>query len=529
MRFFELITEQEPAQPVAAEPAVGAEKDQQPANQPAEPADNVKPVYANQVQQKVIKDKIAKLLAADFPLAKVEARTDKIIPHIRVKNALPKQEVFNKLTSAGFSLSSEIDSKQRSASDTYQKSTYGYVEDGVLYTIVLAGKGSDTGAQTGIQTLRPELFGLSGTTKTRKELADYVKSKIPSVTKDQTFQQALTQLVEVAVGDRAAVDAELMDHIKGVLNLVSQDFGEILTPLVMAKNDNEQISFPKKSNQPLIDVHINGKPVAVKSLGGSGNSFAVIKDLIDNYSETKRNEDPNFKPSQSLKILQDFVSGPGKTVDKLIRAAQISKIPEAVKLNELLSVTQPPLTYKDLEEEVVKLVDRLKSEGQSNLYKRYLETITPAAFAANRITKPKEGRKSKKEFVPKPIGVGLPADYSKYIKVDSEDAAEENSRSAGKKTFDQDFVRAATRQLTYMLGVGFRNFVVEGPAAAEMEDTITDVMSAKDSVAAKVEISPDGKISVISTPFKDLRFGYQYHAGTSTVNQNAPGFTIYFN
>lgn len=528
MRFFEIITKQEPTQPVAAEPAVDVAKDQQPAKQLATPVDNAKPVYANQLQQTVIKNKIAKLLATDFPLANVEARTDKIIPHIRIKNALPKQEVFNKLTSAGYNLSSDIDSKQFSTSDSFQKSTYSYVEDGILYTIMLAGKGSDTGAQTGIQTLRPEMFGLSGKTMTRKELAGYVKSKIPSVTKDQTFQQALIQLVEVAVGDRSSVDSELMDHIKEVLNLVSQDFGEILTPLAMAKNDKEPISFPKKSNQPLIDVNINGKPVAVKSLGGSGNSFAVIKDLIDNYSETKRTEDPNFTPSQSLEILQDFVSGPGKTVDKLIRAAQIARIPEALKLNEVLGSTRPPLTYKELEEDVIKFVDRLKADGEANLYKRYLEAITPAAFAANRLTKPKEGRKSKKEFVPKPIGVGLPADYAKYTAVDSEDAAEENTRSAGKKTFDRDFIRAATRQLTYMLGVGFRNFVVEGPAAQEMEKTITDIMSAKDAVAAKIKISSDGKISVNSTSFKDLKFGYQYHAGTSTVNQNAPGFTIYF-
>lgn len=521
MRYFELIAEQEPVQKVATDAPVDATKE-------LPPTDVEKPVYATQGQQKLVAKQIADLLAADFPLAKVEARTDKVIPHIRIKNALPKQEVLNKLTSSGFALSNKIDSKQLSSSDTYQSSTYSYNKDGMLYTIVLAGKGTDTGAQTGIQTLRPAAFGLSGISKTKRDLVNYVKGRIPSVTKDQIFQQALMQLVDVAAGDRPQVDAELMSHIQGVINLVSQDFGEILTPIAMAKNDSQQISFPKESNKPLIDGYVDGKPVAVKSLGGSGNSFKVIKNLIDSYIDTKRKQDPNFTPSQSFTVLQDFVGDDGRIVDKLIRAAQNAKIPEAVELNKILGVSKPPMNYKELENGVIQLVDKLKASGQTNLYKRYLEIITPAAFAANRMTKPKEGRKSKKEFKPKPIGVGLPADYDKYMGVESEDSAEENKRSAGKKKFEQDFVKAASRQLTYMLGVGFRNHVVEGTAAQEMADTITDVMSAKDAIAAKIEILPDGKITVNSTPFSSLRFGYQYHAGTSTVNQNAPGFTIYF-
>jgi hypothetical protein len=519
MRFFE-IQDTKKVQPTnSAVP--------QPPTDIQNPETN-KPTYATKEQQSVVKNQIADLLQVDFPEAKVESRTDKIIPHIRIKNALPKEEVFNKLISSGLNLKNNIDSKQIQTSDTYQKSTYSYIKDGILYTIVLAGKGEAGKAQTGIQTLRPEFFGLSGQTLTRSKLAQHVKSRLSSATKDTIFQQGLSQLIDVAMGDKPNVDSNLMNHMSGVLNLVSQDFGEILTPIIMAKDDNELISFPEKSNKPLIDAEVNGRPVAVKSLGGSGNSFSVIKDLIDTYEETKKKQNPEFSPSQSFQILKDFVSKDGKTVDKLIRAAQNAKIPEAVSLNSILRLSQPPMNYKQLEQGVINLVSRLKAEGESNLYKRYLETITPAAFAAGRMTKPKEGRKSKKEFIPKSIGVGLPADYTKYVNIDSEDSAEENKRSAGKKKFDQDFVKAASRQLTYMLGVGFRNYVVEGPAAQEMEDTISDVMSAKNAVGARIEITPNGTINVETVPFTDLRFGYQYHAGTSTVNQNAPGFSIYF-
>jgi hypothetical protein len=516
MRFFEITDTNQQPKPLDNVSA-------------AEPKDAVsEPKYATSQQQKPLIAKIQGILKQDFPMARVEGLTNKIIPHIRIRDAFPKQEAVDKLIDAGLKLSDKKDSKQISTSDTFQSTTYSLEDNGVLFTIVLAGKGKEGSAQVGIQMLRPEKFGLTGKTFTRSQLAAEVKSKIASVTKDTVLQQGLVQLVDVAIGSRSSVDPELMQHMKPVLNYVSQDFGEILTPLVMSENDSEAIVFPKQSNKPLIDVEVNNRPVAVKSLGGSGNSFAAIKDLINSYVETKRKEDPEFTPSKSFEILQDFVSSDGKTVDKLIRAAQRAKIPEAVELNRILNVSTPPTNYKQLEAAVTQLVNQLKSQGTDNLYKRYLETITPAAFSAGRLTKPREGRKSKKEFVAKPIPVGLPADYGKYIKVDSEADVGEATRSAGKKKFDQDFVKAASRQLTYMLGMGFRNHVVDGPASEEMESTITDVMSAKDAIAAKIIINADGSIEVNKIPFSDLKFGYQYHAGTSTVDQNAPGFHIYF-
>lgn len=484
------------------------------------------PAYATSQQQKPMITKIENILKQDFSMAKVVGKTDKIIPHIRILNALPKQEVLNKLISSGLKLSKEVDAKQRNTSDTFQ--SYSLTDNGIVYTIVLAGKGQEGKAQVGIQMLRPERFNLAGKSLTRTQLATEVKSKIPVMIKDSILQQGLIQLVDVAVGNRSSVDPELMEHMGSVLNYISQDFGEILTPLFMAKDDSEIIVFPAKSNKPLIDVEINNQPVAVKSLGGSGNSFAAIKDLIDSYVDVKRKENPEFTPSKSFEILQDFVGTDGKTVDKLIRAAQKAKVPEALELNKILKVSTPPMNYSDLEAAVRSLVNQLTAQGNENLYKRYLETIKSAAFAAERATKPKPDRKAKTQFVSKLIPVGLPADYKKYMDVDSEAEAEEATKSAGKKTFDQNFVRAATRQLTYMLGMGFRNHVIDGPASQEMESTITDVMSSKNAIAAKILINSNGSISVDKIPFSDLKFGYQYHAGTSTVNQNAPGFHIYF-
>jgi hypothetical protein len=409
-------------------------------------------------------------------------------------------------------------------SGTYQNFIYTFTKNNIVFTVVIAGKGAGEGqegkCQVGIQMLRPEKFGLKGVDSTKSELAARVKAAIPKVAKsDPILQQALSQLIDVAMGDRSTVDAPLMDHISGCLNLISQDFGEILTPIILADGEGDIISFSKTSNKPLIDVDVKGIPVAVKSLGGSGNSFSAIRDMIDDYEKSKKQEDPAWAANKTFKILQDFVSKDGKTNDKLIRAAQLAGVPEAVELNKILGAS--PQNYAQMESAVNKLVQTLSAtpEGQKNLYAAYLKTIWPASVAANRV------RGKKATLVP----VGLPGDYRSYVK--SDDTAQEpkqSNKSAGKKKFDANFVRAASRQLTYMLGMGFRNQAVEGDDKDEMEQTITDIMTRKDAIAAKITINADGSIKVIKTAFKDLKFGYQYHAGTDTVDQNAPGFHIQF-
>lgn len=551
MRFFELNTPKTPAVPAATTPANGLA----PAGSSADPVDptvtkDIKATapapkakravkgegpfvfdgvtYANRKDQQPVVDAIKAALVNDFPSVNVrndleDLNAGKKIPSIRILNALPRDKVLAALKAAGYQLANTKNDVQV-VSGTYQNFIYTFTQNNVVFTVVIAGKGAGEGAegkcQVGIQMLRPEKFGLKGVDLTKSQLAAKVKSAIPQVAKsDPTLQQALSQLIDVAMGDRSTVDAELMDHISGCLNLISQDFGEVLTPIVLADGDSDIISFSATSNKPLIDVDVKGVPVAVKSLGGSGNSFSAIRDMIQDYEQSKKAEDPNWEANKTFKILQDFVSKDGKTNDKLIRAAQLAAVPEATALNDILG--SAPQNYAQMEAAVTKLVQTLSATpaGKKNLYAAYLKTIWPASVAANRT------RGKKATLVP----VGLPGDYRSYVNDDDTTAEpKQNSKSAGKKKFDANFVRAASRQLTYMLGMGFRNQVVEGDDKDEMEKTITDVMTRKDAIAAKITINNDGSIKVIKTAFKDLKFGYQYHAGTDTVDQNAPGFHIQF-
>ena len=548
MRFFEINEPNTPPAPQAGVPPVDATKEPHPADkQPAAPAQLKAKVkrkgdgpfvindvtYANRTDQDAEVAAIKAALIDEFPSVNVrndleDINAGKKIPSIRILNALPRDKVLGVLKDAGYQLANTKNDVQI-VSGTYQNFIYTFTKNNTVFTVVIAGKGAGEGqegkCQVGIQMLRPEKFGLKGVDSTKSELAARVKAAIPKVAKsDPILQQALSQLIDVAMGDRSTVDAPLMDHISGCLNLISQDFGEILTPIVLADGEGDIISFSKTSNKPLIDVDVKGIPVAVKSLGGSGNSFSAIRDMIDDYEKSKKEEDPAWEANKTFSILKDFVSKDGKTNDKLIRAAQLAGVPEAVALNKILGTS--PQNYAQMETAVSSLVQTLSTtpEGQKNLYAAYLKIIWPASIAANRT----RGKPTLPGEKPKPpVPVGLPGDYRSYIKDGAEETKQSN-KSAGKKKFDANFVRAASRQLTYMLGMGFRNQVVEGDDKNEMEQTITNVMTRKDAIAAKITINGDGSIKVIKTAFKDLKFGYQYHAGTDTVDQNAPGFHIQF-
>ena len=488
--------------------------------------DNIK--YANKAEQQPIVAQIEQILKPEFPSVNVrndleDLNAGKKIPSIRILNALPRDKVLSLLAANGFSLKQTANPVQI-VSGTYQSFIYTFTVNNTVFTVVIAGKGAKEGqegkCQIGIQMLRPEKFGLKGVDLTKNEMVNTVKANLPNVAKsDPQLQEALSQLIDVAIGIRATIDPELMAHIAPCLNLISQDFGEVLTPLVLAEKDTDIISFSATSNKPLIDVEINGTPVAVKSLGGSGNSFSAISKMIDDYEQAMLQDNPKWKANKHFDILKDFVSKNGKTNDKLIRAAQTAGVPEARTLNKILGVA--PMSYADMEAAVTKLLARINktSAGKAHLYAAYLKTIMPAAVSAGRT-------RGKKKTI---VAVGLPGDYRQYVNdaVPGEEQPQ-STKSAGKKKFDANFVRAASRQLTYMLGMGFRNAVVEGEDAHEMEQTITDIMTRKDAIAAKISIATDGSIKVIKTPFKDLKFGYQYHAGTDTVDQNAPGFHIQF-
>jgi hypothetical protein len=484
--------------------------------------------YADRQQANEVAIQIKNTISKDFPTASVnvdraQPNVGKLIPAIRILNALPKEQVKQQLQSL-FQLNT-ADAISGSVTGTYIADTYSFDINNVRYTVILAGKGSkqagsQTGAQVGIQQLRPNKLGLTGD-NTKARVVEIVKQSLVNVVgKDPKLLEALRQLVDVAAGARETIDPELNAHIKDSVNLISQDFGEVLTPIKMAESDEDIINFPEQSNQPLIDAKINGKPIAVKSLGGSGNSFSVIQDLIKEYEE-EINKDPTQvadERKRMLNLIKEFNKSKGDVKDNLIRVAQLAPTEEAIALNNLVGFT--PNNYKEMIKAVNVIMNNISATATSkdDMYKMYLEAVLPISTAGTRLTSGKN---------PKVQAIGMPSDWQHYT--GKKDIKDLKAKSSGKKYFDANFVNAAADQLTYLLGWSFKlDASDKGKDANEMSNLITDIMTKKKAVAAKIVITPNGGIELKVTPFSDLKFGYQYHAGTSRPAQNAPGFTIHF-
>ena len=542
MRIIDLLTEtEEPLNtvqhiPPAPDQQIGADPEQQ-----SKVNTSVKPVakktksvdgpyvfnnkqYAGKELTKTVGDKIQSIVSANFPNASVNVdsakpNVGKLVPAIRILNALPKDQVKEKI-SAVYPLE-PADQISKSVTGTYQADTYSFNVNNMIVTLVLAGKGGKTGgAQVGIQQLRPNKLGLIGDV-TKAQAVERVKQSLAKVVgNDPKLLEALRQLVDVAAGARNVIDSELNIHIRDSVNLISQDFGEVLAPIKMAENDSDIINFPEQSNQPLIDAKVNGKPIAVKSLGGSGNSFSVIQDLIDEY-EKEMNKDPvqiADERARMLKLVKEFNKSKGDVKDNVIRVAQMAPTAEASALNDLVGFK--PNNYNEMLKAADIIMKQISGDATSkeDLYTRYLEAVLPISTSGARMT----GGKN-----PKVQAIGMPSDWQHYT--GRKDIKDLKAKSSGKKYFDSNFVKAAADQLTYLLGWSFRMDAAEGGKdAEEMSKLITDIMTKKEAVAARIVITPAGGIEVEVTPFSDLKFGYQYHAGTSRPSQNAPGFTIHF-
>lgn len=531
MRFFEINNPKIQPAPQASVPPVNATKEPHPADdQPA--AQPAGPVYADATQTKKMRTAIAGVLKTANLTGNLDTKATPLHPSLRILNAIPREAHYDAVTQAGYKLTpADAQSKTVTGNPTYQANTYNFIVDGVTYTLVLAAKGGNQagggGAQIGTQQLRPNKLGLTGegVTWSRTTLAAHLNKTLPSVIQDQITVNALNQLIDVALKKRKTIDPELMQHISGgALNEISQSFGEVLTPILMAGADNFIITFPTASNEMLIDAEVDGKPVAVKSLGGSGNSFAAIRDLIKQYSAAKK-ESNDLEYDEMLDLISEFVSDKGSTNDNVIRVSQKAMLPEAAALNTLLGTT--PQSFAELLTATTTLYQTIVNEvGQAKAYERYIQMIMPVAKAGNWSKAPKEGAPKKD---PKVQALGMPNDWRRYSGDAQKETDEEKpAKRTGKTAFDRNFPVYAAKQLTYLLGVAFDKEMNAGKRAADMGQTLNKIMSSKNAVSAKISITPQGGLELIEKPFSSVNWKFKYHAATDAPDRNAPGFAMKF-
>lgn len=495
MTLFELFNEQDTPLKTVDSDVNQEPKDSQIQSQ--EPARN----HANSAQLKAVKD----YLAQQFPAGKFgieKAAGVKQVAHVRARGI---SLAMLKTAMQGDQYQEEpADTKQISTSSTFP--AYSFSKNGISYTVVIGMKGVKQGSEDSVGIARKELtpagLGIQGGIFSKEQLitatSQAIESKIRS--RDETLANALIELLNnAASGGKTPVAKDLMDHINPYLGVVSQDFGEILAPVLILQ-PNQKAELPT-GNNPLVDVKIPGMNLSIKALTGSGTSFRSIADLMDKFETSLQDDDTKEK----YRILKQFhPKAGGKNVDKIIAASTVAKTPEYEAAVKKFG------QFKNYSE----LVEQMKkwpwTEGGRDQYKDFLMAAT-AVFQAS-------GGSNY---------VGMPADGKFYLGLT--DKAPVREKAAGFPSFKANPFKSAADVLTYSLGVGLLNMIKTGKDSAKYSKMMTDIVNKADAVIGHITINPNGTMQLKTKPFRELNFEFQYHAPSHIPGNNLPGFIAVFN
>jgi hypothetical protein len=426
----------------------------------------------------------------------------KPVPHIRVSN-VTKSELNAMANSIGLN-SQPIDDKQSDLSSQFKSGIFGFYDRlGTLYSFVISTKGSSKD-RVGIakKALTPTGLGLDGKKLKRKELVAQVRAALPEKVRDKRLVSILDQLVTIAEQGKGQLSADDMKYIADSRAVISSDFGEILAP-IRVMGDRDIADFPV-GNNPIVDVYVidnrgNQIGYAVKSLSGSGNSFAAISDLMDSY-EAKLKE--GSKERALYEIIKMFKKGqPGSVKDQIVAAS--------VKANtkEVQAMVNAIGKFQDFNSLKTQLANKLKTAGGTADYTAFLKLVYPVSMAGG------WGK-----------AYGMPADTAYYLSGGKGNKPADTQ--AGKKSYDRDPDEGGANIATYVLGQSLLQMATKGVNADLYNKMMTDIVSTANVQLGKIDISNEGTLVVRSAPFSGIKFRFDYHASSNTPGQNRPGFIM---
>lgn len=517
MRFFEFLPEQEQGQKVATNAPLTATKDQHPADAqpavavpPASPPQETQPNYADYNAyvnfEGVFKQELIDNGATDVKIENRKPEKGRL-PHYRLDN-VSEEQLQATMTNLGFT---ETDPTDIQSASSGKWAIYSYEADGTVYTILIRGfknKGEAGGSLLNQKELTPTNIGLTGKTFTsRQELADAAKAGIAQRFKDQQLVSALSELTDNALaGGTNPLSPENLAYIKSKIKIISQDYGEVLAPLILAK-DGEPTIFPA-GNEKLIDVTVGGTKYSVKALTGSGTSMNSLGDLLDEYELTMTDAGKKQLFQNGVKIWRS-TRKEGSVLDRLCLASYKNKTPEYIAFSTILG--SDFVSYKspgtdDNGKQLPSLLSLIQAKTGKLDYSNFLKTIYPA-MTAGKWAKP----------------TGLPDDGKYYIGLTDK---KPKAGIAGKFSYDNDPIDGAGNIICYSLGQALQNMIKRGPNSAQYKSIMTDMVKTLNCRLAHVTIKLDGSITVTSESFSNLDFDFDYHAPSHKAGNNRPGFMI---
>lgn len=453
--------------------------------------------YANKLQLDAVIKRLQTLLPEGEFKYKPAGGT-KPIPHIRAQkiSAAELKTAMSKISPTG--KGAEVDFPDKTQERLSSKfPVQSFLINGVAVPIVIGSvkMGSEDSVGVNRKELSPTNLGLAGREFSRKELIASTKASLSKV-RDEQLRAALDILVDIAANrGKGTLPPELAAHIAPVVGVIAQDFGEILAPIILM-DDSDKADFPA-GNYPLVDVRLKTMNISVKALSGSGTSFSTIQHLMDQY-ETKIGP-KDVKKQNLYNVLKEFHPTKGGTnVDKIIRATAKSGIPEYKSLLNLFDVDKI-IDYKHL-------MSLCATKFAKSDYSRFLKTVYPSMMAGSW-----------------GMPVGLPADGNYYMGAKGANPPKKE-KAAGKNSYDVNHGKGSANILTYVLGTGLLNYIRKGKQAVQYSTMMTDIVKQADAVLGHITINRDGSMEVVSKPFSELKFDFQYHAPSHMPGNNLPGF-----
>jgi len=334
--------------------------------------------------------------------------------------------------------------------------------------------------------LTPVTLGLRNVYANKKELAKDIAEKIASKY-DGDRADALVEILKNAetYPTQQPIPEELHYLLQGTnLKQISQDFGECIAPICYAK-DTDRIEFPA-GNEPIVDVIVGGTDIAVKSLSGSGNSLVKMKEIIDAYGDTIDQQD--LKAKSRYATIQKLADDSKSVINLILELCTDLQTPEMVKLKAETIPAQEINTLEDLKKVVEVL---LKKEGKEISYNDVIAKCKDILSASGKT-------------------YGMPRDIA----------------TAGPKKFARDPIIYTAYMLTYGLGKGLENVIINGVDKDSYAETIQDIMKNMSASVGFIGVNANGIIELKVKKFSDLNFKFDYHAYTSNPGNNRPGFAI---
>jgi hypothetical protein len=404
--------------------------------------------------------------------------------------------------------------EQNILSGSYQKLSY--LAGDTVYTLVVAGVGSNAKAKApGTSTIpaqsvvvakkefTPTVLQLGGKVFNRDQLIKDTTAAVSQRAKDRPALLAiLLELIDVAAGTKTSLSPENNANLNNAARKqLGQDFGEILAPIVLA-DSSEKIEFPAEGNFPLIDVTVGQNKYSVKSLTGSGTSFSSIVGLLDDFEKT-------ISSDEEQKMLFDLIkqyhpTTGGKNTDKIIKAAIHAAVPEYTLAADLYGNGFDSYQYL-----TAVIGQNFNNDNSEAAYTKFLKKIYPISIAGG------WGQ-----------AIGMPADAGKYLPNLNLPQLKGEAKTAGYPSYRANPVRAMANILTYILGVATLNYITKGVKAKEYQAMMTKIVSQSPAWLGKIDITADGQLSIVTKPFSQLNFGFQYHAPSHIPGNNLPGFMV---